>query len=163
MLALGASLVARSESGERVIPVDGFFQGPFTTALRADEIVTEIRIPLAAGPAGGAYQKLERKVGDFATVAVSVYIELKGGVVAKAGIGLTAVGPTNIKATAAEKSLIGQKPTDKAIAEAGRLAAAAAEPKDDIRGTAAYKKDVVRVFVQRGLKTALARAQEVNA
>jgi aerobic carbon-monoxide dehydrogenase medium subunit len=163
MLALGASLVARSASGERVIPVDGFFQGPFTTALRADEIVTEIRIPLAAGPAGGAYQKLERKVGDFATVAVSVYVELKGGVVAKAGIGLTAVGPTNIKATAAEKSLIGQKLTDKAIAEAGRLAAAAAEPKDDIRGTAAYKKDVVRVFVQRGLKTALARAQEVKA
>ncbi len=163
MLALGASFVARSESGERVIPVDGFFQGPFTTALRADEIVTEIRIPLPAGSVGGAYQKLERRVGDFATVAVAVHLELKGGVVAKAGIGLTAVGPTNIKATAAEKSLIGQKPTAEAIAEAGRLAAAAAEPKDDIRGSAAYKKDVVRVFVQRGLKTALARAQEVKS
>ena len=163
MLALGASLVARSESGERVIPVDGFFQGPFTTVLRADEVVTEIRIPLPAGPAGGAYQKLERKVGDFATAAVAVHLELKDGVIAKAGIGLTAVGPTNIKATAAEKSLVGQKPTEQAIAEAGRLAAAAAEPKDDIRGTAAYKKDMVRVFVQRGLKAALARAQEAKA
>jgi aerobic carbon-monoxide dehydrogenase medium subunit len=163
MLALGASFVARSESGERVIPADGFFQGPFTTTLRADEIITEIRIPLPAGSVGGAYQKLERRVGDFATVAVAVHLELKGGVVAKAGIGLTAVGPTNLKATAAEKSLIGQKPTDEVIAEAGRLAAAAAEPKDDIRGTAAYKKDVVRVFVQRGLKAALARAQEVKA
>jgi aerobic carbon-monoxide dehydrogenase medium subunit len=163
MLALGASLVARSESGERVIPADGFFQSPFTTALQADEIVTEIRIPLPTGSVGGAYQKLERRVGDFATVAVAVHLELKGGVVAKAGIGLTAVGPTNLKATAAEKSLIGKKPTDEVIAEAGRLAAAAAEPKDDIRGTAAYKKDVVRVFVQRGLKTALARAQEVKA
>jgi carbon-monoxide dehydrogenase medium subunit len=163
MLALGASLVARSQSGERVIPADGFFTGPFTTTLRADEIVTEIRIPLPSGPAGGAYLKLERKVGDFATVAVAVHLELKGGVVAKAGIGLTAVGPTNLKATAAEKSLIGQKPTDEVIAEAARLAAVAAEPKGDIRGTAAYKKDVVRVFVQRGLKTALARAQEVKA
>ena len=163
MLALDASVVARSESGERVIPADGFFQGPFTTTLRPEEIVTEIRIPLPTGSVGGAYQKLERRVGDFATVAVAVHLELKGGVVAKAGIGLTAVGPTNIKATAAEKSLVGKKPTDEAIAEAGRLAAAAAEPKDDIRGTAAYKKDVVRVFVQRGLKKALARAQEVKA
>jgi carbon-monoxide dehydrogenase medium subunit len=98
-------------------------------------------------------------------VAVSVYVVLKGhgGEVAKAGIGLTAVGPTNIKAAAAEKSLVGQKLSDKVIAEAARLAADAAEPKDDIRGTVAYKKDVVRVFVQRGLKTALARAQEVKA
>jgi carbon-monoxide dehydrogenase medium subunit len=160
MLALGASLIARSEAGERVIPADGFFQGPFTTTLRPDEIVTEIRIPIPKGPAGGAYNKLERKVGDFATVAVAVYVELSGGKITNAGIGLTAVGPTNIKATAAEKALIGHEPTDELIAEAARLAADAAEPKDDIRGTAAYKKDVVRVYVQRGLKTALGRAKE---
>jgi aerobic carbon-monoxide dehydrogenase medium subunit len=160
MLALGASVVARSESGERVIPIDGFFKGPFTTALRPDEIVTEIRIPTPKGPAGGAYNKLERKVGDFATVAVSVHVELSGGKIARAGIGLTAVGETNIKATGAEKALVGREPTDEVIAEAARLAAAAAEPKDDIRGTAAYKKDVVRVYVQRGLKTALGRAKE---
>jgi carbon-monoxide dehydrogenase medium subunit len=163
MLALDAGLVARSESGERVILASGFFQGPFTTALRADEIVTEIRIPMPSGPSGGAYNKLERKVGDFATVAVAVHVELSGGKIAKAGIGLTAVGPTNIKATAAEKALIGHEPTDELIAEAARLAADAAEPKDDIRGTAAYKKDVVRVYVQRGLKTALGRAREVKA
>jgi aerobic carbon-monoxide dehydrogenase medium subunit len=160
MLALGASVVARSESGERVIPIDGFFQGPFTTALKPDEIVTEIRIPMPKGPAGGAYNKLERKVGDFATVAVAVHVELSGGKIASAGIGLTAVGETNIKATAAEKALVGHEPTDEVIAEAARLAAAAAEPKDDMRGTAAYKKDVVRVYVQRGLKTALGRAKE---
>jgi aerobic carbon-monoxide dehydrogenase medium subunit len=163
MLALGASFVARSESGERVIPADGFFQGPFTTTLRPDEIVTEIRIPLTTGSAGGAYNKLERKVGDFATVAVAVHVELSGGKIARAGIGLTAVGPTNIKATAAEKALVGHEPTDEVIAEAARLAAAAAEPKDDIRGTAAYKKDVVRVYVQRGLRTALGRAREGKA
>ncbi len=160
MLALGASLIARSEAGERVIPADGFFQGPFTTTLRPDEIVTEIRIPMPKGHAGGAYNKLERKVGDFATVAVAVHVELSGGKITNAGIGLTAVGPTNIKATAAEKALIGHEPTDELIAEAARLAADAAEPKDDIRGTAAYKKDVVRVYVQRGLKTALGRAKE---
>src|ERR1700682_3816874 len=163
MLALDAGLVARSESGERVIPANGFFQGPFTTALKPDEIVTEIRIPMPSGPAGGAYNKLERKVGDFATVAVAVQVELSGGKIAKAGIGLTAVGETNIKATAAEKALIGHEPTDELIAEAARLASEAAHPKDDIRGTAAYKKDVVRVYVQRGLKTALGHAREVKA
>ena len=163
MLALNAELVAQSASGERVIPVDGFFQGPFTTSLRPDEVVTAIRVPLPSGHAGGSYHKLERKVGDFATVAVSVQVELDGNKVKKAGIGLTSVGATNIKAKQAEQALIGKELTDEVIAEAARLAAGAAEPKDDVRGTAAYKKDVVRVFVQRGLKTALARAQEVKA
>jgi carbon-monoxide dehydrogenase medium subunit len=83
--------------------------------------------------------------------------------VAKAGIGLTSVGPTNIKAIAAEKALVGNELTDEVIREAARLAAEAAEPKDDVRGTAAYKKDVVRVFVQRGLHTALGRAREVKS
>jgi carbon-monoxide dehydrogenase medium subunit len=163
MMALNAELVAQSKSGERVIPVDGFFQGPFTTTLRPDEVVTAIRIPLPAGHAGGAYQKLERRVGDFATVAVSVHVELDGHKVKQAGIGLTSVGATNIKAKQAEKALIGHELNDDVIAEAARLAAAESEPKDDIRGTAAYKKDIVRVFVQRGLKLARARAQEVRA
>jgi carbon-monoxide dehydrogenase medium subunit len=163
MLALGAELVAHSSSGERVIPVAGFFQDPYTTTLKANEIVTEIRIPVPSGPAGGAYNKLERKVGDFATVAVAVQVEMNGRKVTRAGIGLTSVGPTNIKATAAEKALVGHELTDEVIKEAARLAADAAEPKDDIRGSAAYKKDVVRIFVQRGLHTALARAQGVKS
>ena len=163
MLALGAQLVARSEGGERIIGADGFFTGPFTTALRPDEVVTEIRIPAPRGRAGGAYLKLERKVGDFATVATAVHLELDGAKIARAGIGLTAVGATNLKATAAEKALTGHEATDELIAEAARLAAEAAEPKDDIRGSAAYKKDVVRVFVQRGLRTALGRAKEMKA
>ena len=163
MLALNAELVAQSKSGERVIPIDGFFQGPFTTLLRPDEVATAIRIPLPLGPSGGSYHKLERKVGDFATVAVCVQVEFDGRKVKKAGIGLTSVGATNLKAKQAEAALAGHELNDAVIAEAARLAAAAAEPKDDIRGTAAYKKDVVRVFVQRGLKAALARAQEVKA
>jgi carbon-monoxide dehydrogenase medium subunit len=162
MLALDAEVIAQSASGERVIPVDGFFQGPFTTTLRADEVATAIRIPLPSGAAGGSYHKLERKVGDFATVAVSVHVELEGRTVKRAGIGLTSVGETNIKAKQAEQSLIGKELTDDVIAEAARLAAAAAEPKDDIRGSAAYKKDVVRIFVQRGLHTAFGRAQGVS-
>jgi len=160
MLALGADFVAHSKSGERVIHAADFFQGPFTTALKADEVLTEIRIPLAAGRPGGAYNKLERKVGDFATAAVAVQVELSGGKVAKAGIGLTSVGDKNLKAVAAEKALVGREPTDEVIAEAARQAAAAAEPKEDIRGSVEFKKDIVRVFVQRGLKTAVARAME---
>jgi carbon-monoxide dehydrogenase medium subunit len=163
MLALGADFVAHSRSGERVIHAADFFQGPFTTALKPDEVLTEIRIPLGSGKAGGAYNKLERKVGDFATVAVAVQVELDGGKISKAGIGLTSVGATNLKATAAEKALAGHEPSDAVIAEAARLAAGAAEPKDDVRGSAEFKKDVVRVFVQRGLTTALARAREARA
>src|ERR1700693_3546155 len=163
MLALNAEVVARSAKGERVIPVDGFFEGPFTTTLRPDEIVTAIRIPVPAGSTGGSYHKLERKVGGFATVAVSVQVELDGRKVRKAGIGLTSVGATNIKAKRAEAALVGHELTDEVIAEVARVAASEAESKDDIRGTAAYKTDVVRVFVQRGLKTSLARAQEVKA
>ena len=159
MLALGAEIVARSTKGERVLHAADFFQGPFTTALKPEEIVTELRIPLAKGPAGGAYLKLERKVGDFATVAVAIQIELDGKKIAKAGIGLTAVGETNLKATEAERALDGTEATEASIMEAARLAAEAAEPKDDNRGSAAYKKDVVRVFVQRGVRVALDRAR----
>ena len=160
MLALDAQLVARSASGERTIAAGDFFQGPFSTALRPDEVLTEIRIPRpgAGRRSGGAYLKLERKVGDFATVGVAVQVQLTDGTVEKAGIGLTAVGPSNLKARSAEQALTGREPTPGAITEAARLAAEAAEPNDDVRGSAAYKKDVVRVFVQRGLAGALAQA-----
>jgi carbon-monoxide dehydrogenase medium subunit len=162
MLALNAQFVARSSRGERTIPAAAFFQGPFTTALTADEVLTEIRIPVEAHSAG-TYLKLERKVGDFATVGVAVQVSLSNGSIEKAGIGLTAVGSHNLKATAAEEALRGQPPTDEVIAAAAKLAADAAEPKADIRGSTAYKKDMVRVFVQRGLRTAIKQAQEARA
>ena len=162
MLALDAQFVARSQRGERTIAAADFFQGPFTTALAADEVLTEIRVP-AAARAAGTYLKLERKVGDFATVGVAVQVELSNGSIGRAGIGLTSVGSRNLKATAAEDSLKGREPTDSVIADAARLAAEVAEPKDDVRGSAAYKKDMVRVFVQRGLRAAIKRAQEVRA
>ncbi len=159
MLALSAELVARSASGERVIAIGDFFQGTFTTALQPTEILAEIRIPRPKGKAGGTYLKLERKVGDFATVAVAVQLELDGKKVRKAGIALTAVGPENIKATAAEDALSGVEPTPEAFAEAAEHAANAAQPISDVRGSAAYKKEVVRVFVKRGLERALRLAE----
>ena len=162
LLAVGGEIVARSAKGERVIHSDGFFKGPFETTLRPDEIVTEVRIPVPKGRSGGAYLKLERKVGDFATVAVAVQVTVAGEKIESAGIGLTAVGPNNLKAVEAEKFLRGKQATADVMAEAARLAADAAEPNDDLRGSAAYKKDVVRVFVQRGLATAVKRAKEAK-
>ena len=161
MLALEAQFVVRSASGERTIAALDFFEGPFTTALRPEELLTEIRIPLAGAGhrSAGSYLKLERKVGDFATVGVAVQVRMTNGTVDRAGIGLTAVGPSSIKATSAEQVLTGREPTRDAIAEAARVAAAAAEPKDDIRGSAEYKQDVVRVFVERGLTSAVAQAR----
>ncbi len=155
MLAMGAELLARSASGERVIPVSDFFLGTFTTVLEPTEVLTEIRIPRPKSRAGGTYLKLERKVGDFATVGVAVHLELNGGAVRTAGIACTAVGPQSIKATAAEDALTGSEPTGEAFAEAAQLAADATEPRTDVRGTAEYKRAIVRVFVKRGLEQAL--------
>jgi len=156
MLACGASVVARTASSERVIPVSELITGVFSTQLGADEVITEVRIPRYAGPSGGTYLKLERKVGDYATVGVATHLTLDGsGRIAAAGIALTAVGPTNIKAVDAEQVLIGAEPGAEVFREAGRLAAAAADPHDDVRGSADYKRHVVDVFVQRGLQTAV--------
>ena len=162
MLALNADFVAHSQSGDRVIHAVDFFEGPFTTALKPDEVLTEIRIPLGSGRAAGSYHKLERKIGDFATVGVAVQVELNGNQITRAGIGMTSVGEKNLRAVDAERALAGKEATEEAFAEAAKLAAAAAEPKSDVRGSAEYKKDVVRVFVQRGLRTAVARAKEAR-
>ena len=159
MLALNADLVVSSKRGERTIPAIAFFDGPFTTTLQPDEVLTEIRIPAPKGRSAGTYLKLERKVGDFATAAAAVQVELSDGHIGRAGIGLTAVGPTNLKAAKAEEFLQGQEPTDAVIAEAARLAAGATDPRADLRGSADYKRDLVRVFVQRGLKAAVSRAR----
>jgi aerobic carbon-monoxide dehydrogenase medium subunit len=160
MLALGASVVAIGPSGEREIPVEKFFPGLFTTALQPDEILKEIRIPVPPPSSGGAYLKLERKVGDYATAGVAVQITLDGsGACSRAGIGLTNVGFTPIKATKAEASLQG-KALDKAtIQQAAQLAASESQPADDIRGSADYKRDLVRVLTSRALERAVARAK----
>jgi aerobic carbon-monoxide dehydrogenase medium subunit len=154
MLAARAEIVVRSAGGERTIAIDDFLQGPFTTTLEANEIVTEVRVPAPSGRAGGAYEKLERKIGDFASAGVAVHLTFANGSVERAGIGLTAVGPTNIRATAAEDALNGRALDDAAIDEAAGLAAEAAQPHSDHRGTEEYKRNVVRVLTARALRKA---------
>lgn len=159
MLALGASVVARGPRGERTIPVDQFFKGLFTTALAANEILTEIRIPTPPARSGGAYVKLERKVGDFATAAAAAQVTLgANGAIEKAGIGLTNAGPVPIKAVEAEKYLVGKKPDDATLQEAGRLAAKATSPSVDRRGSMEYKREMARVLTVRALQAAVRRA-----
>ncbi len=159
MLALGAELVAVGPGGERRVAVGQFFTGPFATALAADEILVEIRVPVPPPRSGGAYLKLERKVGDFATAAVAVQVTLgAGGTCERAGIGLTNVGPTPIQAKRAEAYLVGKRLDDGAIREAARLAAEESQPTSDLRGPAEYKRDLVRVLAARALRKALARA-----
>jgi aerobic carbon-monoxide dehydrogenase medium subunit len=158
MLALDAEVVARSSGGERRIPMSAFIEGPFTTKLEPHELATEVRVPTPQGHPHGTYLKLERKVGDFASVGVAVYLSLDGERVQQAGIGLTAVGPANIKAEAAERALTGSSLDDASIAEAARLAAEVAEPITDLRGSADYKREVVRVYVTRALRGATTAA-----
>jgi aerobic carbon-monoxide dehydrogenase medium subunit len=154
MLAMEAELVVRSASGERRIPMGELIEGPFTTTLGVDELATEVRVPLRPGRPYGTYLKLERKVGDFASVGVAVSLSGDGDEVQHAGIGLTAVGPTNIKAAAAERVLEGKRLDDATIGEAARLAADAAKPNTDLRGSADYKREVVRIYVTRALRGA---------
>jgi aerobic carbon-monoxide dehydrogenase medium subunit len=154
MLAMRAEITAQSSSGTRTIPIDEFFQGPFTTVLEPTEILTEVRVPDAGTRAGGTYLKLERKVGDFATVGVAVHVAFSNGSVDKAGIALTGVGPMNLRAEGAEQALAGSALDDQAIGEAARLAAEAAQARTDLRGTEEYKRNVVRVFTERGLRKA---------
>jgi len=159
MLALGAEVVATGLAGERVIPVAEFFTDFFTTALRPEEILTAIRIPAPAAGSGGAYVKLERKVGDFAIVGVAAQVSIdRTGICTRAGIGLTNVGPTPLKVHAAEAFLQGKRLDQASIMQAAQLAAEEARPEADLRGSSEYKRDMVRVLTARALTRALERA-----
>jgi len=155
MLALGASVIAQGPNGKRAIPVAEFVTGPFENALAHDEIAVEAVVPQAKGVRAGGYLKLERRVGDFATVGTAVAIEMSGDTVIRAGIALTGVGGATIGCTDAAAALAGQPLTADRIAEAADLAASAAQPKTDHRGTAEYKRQLVRVFVSRILSGSL--------
>jgi carbon-monoxide dehydrogenase medium subunit len=160
MLALGATVVATGPKGKREIGIEDFFPGLFTTALEPEEILTEIRIPIPPPRSGGAYLKLERKVGDFATAGVAVQITLDdSGACQRAGLGLTNVGMTPIKAKQAESFLNGKQLDEATIQQAAEIAASESQPMDDIRGSADYKRDLVRVLTARALTTAMNRAK----
>ncbi|MDH3605607.1 MAG: xanthine dehydrogenase family protein subunit M [Acidimicrobiia bacterium] len=160
MLAARAEVVAQSAAGERVIPIDDFIVDFFTNSLEPGEIVKEVRVPKYTGRGGGAYVKLERKIGDYATVGVATQLELgDDGKIAKAGIAMTAVNSKNTRAAAAEQVLVGETPSDELFREAGNAAAQASEPETNVRGTEEWKREVVSVYTRRGLETALAQAQ----
>jgi len=158
MIALGASFVLRGAGGERAVPADGFFHGLYDTELKADEIMTSIRIPLPAPGTGYAYAKLKRKTGDFATAAAAVTLRMKGNAVQDVSIALTNVGPTPLRAKQAEASLKGKALDDAAINEAARLAMSICAPVADQRGDVAYKTAMAGEMVQRSIRTARSRA-----
>jgi aerobic carbon-monoxide dehydrogenase medium subunit len=147
--ALGGHVVAAGPTGRRTIRMADFVSGPFQNTLASDEIAVEAVIPAAKGTPAGGYLKLERRVGDFATVGVAVAIETSGGTVSRAGIALTGVGGSTISAEEAAQALVGGPLSAEAISRAANLAAGAARPRTDHRGSAEYKRHMVATFVTR--------------
>ena len=160
MIALRATVIAEGPNGIREIGIDDFFPDFFTTALEADEILTEIRIPSPPTKSGGSYLKIERKVGDYAAAAVACQLNVSSeGLIEQIGIGLTNVGSTPIRSTSAENLLKGKSPSDDLIKEAGLLSAGDSEPSDDLRGSAEYKKELLCELTQRVIRISLERAE----
>ena len=147
--ALGGHVVAQGPRGRRSIPVAEFVSGPFQNVLAHDEVAVEAVLPALQGTPAGGYLKLERRVGDFATAGVAVAIETSGDLVTRAGIGLTGVGGSTINAVDAAAALTGSPLGADTIGRAADLAAEAARPRTDHRGSAAYKRHIVHTFVVR--------------
>ncbi len=158
MLAYNAQVVAHGPQGTRTIAIDDFFTGLFENSLADDEILTEIRIPEPGAGAGGAYLKVERKVGDYAISAVAVQLAMSGDSVSAARIGLTNVSPVPMRASGAEQAVVGQRLTEEVLEAAGRAAAAECDPSADLRGSVDYKRDLTRVLTKRALRKAAERA-----
>jgi len=154
LMALGGSVVAQGPAGLRSISMTDFVTGPFQNVLEPDELAIEAVVPAAKGVRSGGYLKLERRVGDFATVGVAVAVETADSVVTRAGIALTGVGGSTVAATEAGAALTGRPITAESIGEAAQLAAAAARPRTDHRGSAEYKRHMVATFVERILSRA---------
>jgi carbon-monoxide dehydrogenase medium subunit len=159
MLAYNAEVIALGPNGTRAIPIDRFFVDLFQSDLAENEILTEIRIPRPGANSGGAYVKMERKVGDYAIAAAAVQLTLNGDTCTSARIALTNVNPVPMRATNAEQTLVGQVLTDEIIEAAGVAAAAACDPSPDLRGSVAYKRDMTRVLTKRAIRQAMERAR----
>jgi carbon-monoxide dehydrogenase medium subunit len=160
--AAKASVVIRGSGGERVVSMDGFHVGPFTTAVGAAEILTEVRLQMR--PDGGsAHEKVERRAGDWAIAAASAAVWMQDGTIGDAGIALSAVGLTTIHVTRAEQLLRGKAPSDELFAEAGAIASEDCSPTSDGRGPVDYKRHLAGVLTQRALRRATARALHQEA
>ncbi|HTX12371.1 MAG TPA: xanthine dehydrogenase family protein subunit M [Solirubrobacteraceae bacterium] len=160
--ALKALLVIRGPSGERTTGMDGFYLGPFMTTVGADEMLTEIRLPIRQG-SGSAHEKVERRAGDFAIAAVSAAVWIDGGTIADAGIALAALGPSTIIVSRAEEALKGKPPSEELFAEAGEIAKEDCMPVADGRGPVDYKHHLASVLTVRALRRATARALQQEA
>ena len=156
--ALRATIVVRGSGGTRTVPAREFFLGPYETAVGDAEMITEIRVPIRPG-AGSAYQKIERRAGDWAVAASGACVWLAGDTFVEVGIGLTAVGAAQFCAPNAEDALRGQEVSEEAIDAAGELAAAQCNPATDQRGPADYKRHLAGELTKRALRTAVARAK----
>jgi carbon-monoxide dehydrogenase medium subunit len=159
MLALGATLVAKGPKGTREIPVDSFFVGLFESALTANELLIEVRVPSPAKGQGSAYEKLERKVGDYAISAAAVNITMDGDTCRAVRVGLTNVSAVPMRAKQAEAALTGKKVDEAALEAAAKAAAAECDPSADLRGSVEYKRDITRVLLKRAARRAMQRAK----
>ena len=159
MIALDAEVEIANLEGKRTVGIDDFFHGFYSTAVQDGEILTEINIPIPSGKFGNAYHKAERKVGDYATGGVAVQLEFDGsGNCIKAGIGLTNVNPTPLRAKRSEDSLVGTQVTDADIDTAAQFAAEDCNPSSDLRGSVDYKRRIIKVLTKRMLLKAKERA-----
>lgn len=153
MIAMRAEVEVVGPSGVKRVPIDEFFVDTFTTSLDMDEIAAAVLLPAPVGKPGARYMKLERKAGDFAVIGVAVnVIKAYDGTILDAGFGLCACGDIPLRADQAEQYLIGRQLDDETIEQVSRLAQQSARPATDLRGTAEYKLDLLRVFVKRALK-----------
>lgn len=159
MLALRAEVVITGEGGSRTVPIDEFFFGFYSTAVKHGEILTEIRIPSVGKGSGGAYHKIERKVGDYATAGVAVQITMDGDMCKEIGIALTNVNATPLRAKRSEDALRGKKVTDDLIAQAGQYASEDCNPSDDLRGSADFKRSLVKTITKRMIAKAISRTK----
>jgi len=161
MLAMRATVIAEGAGGTKSIPIDEFFHGFYMTALEPSDVLTEIQIPKAKKGSGGAYHKVERKVGDYATAGVAVHVELDDkGVCTEVGIGLTNVSAVPMRLERGEELLRGQKISDELIEQVGQVASEDCEPESDLRGSEAYKRSIVNTITKRMLNKALERARQ---
>jgi carbon-monoxide dehydrogenase medium subunit len=158
--ALRGRAVIRSSSGERSVDLRQFHEGPYETAVGPEEILVEVRIPIRTG-VGSAYQKVERRAGDWSIAAAGAFVQLDGDVVADVGIGITAVGAEHFTCVEAEDLLRGGRASGQAVAAAAEVCATRCNPSVDQRGPEDYKRHLVGVLVARALDLSVARARGV--